>query len=49
MDKEDVVHIYKGILCVCVCELLSRVWLFVTLQTVVRQAPLFMGLSRQEH
>ena len=46
MDKEDVVYTYKGIL--CVCESLSRVWLFATLRTVVRQAPLFMGLSRQE-
>ena len=28
---------------------LSRVWLFVTLQTVACQAPLSMGFSRQEY
>ena len=34
----------------CVCgQSLSRVWLFVTPWTVVRQAPLSMGFSRQEH
>ena len=32
----------------CACSV-SRVWLFVTLQTVAHQAPLSMGLSRQEH
>ena len=31
------------------CQLLSRVWLFVTPWTVTRQAPLFMGFSRQEY
>ena len=31
----------------CVCESLRRVWLFVTPWTVARQAPLFMGFSRQ--
>ena len=35
----------KGCVCVCV---LSRVQLFVTQWTVVRQAPLSMGSSRQE-
>ena len=30
-------------------QVLSRVWLFATLWTVARQAPLSMGLSRQEH
>ena len=34
--------------CVCV-RVLSRVWLFVTPQTVVCQAPLSMGFSRQEY
>ena len=29
--------------------MLSRVWLFATLWTVARQAPLFMGLLRQEY
>ena len=37
-------------LCMCVCACtLSRVWLFVTSWTVVRQAPLSMGFSRQEY
>ena len=31
----------------CVC--LVRVWLFLTPWTVARQAPLFMGFSRQEY
>ena len=31
------------------CQLLSRVWLFATPWTVVHQAPLSMGFSRQEH
>ena len=37
--------------CVCVCVLspISHVRLFATLQTVSCQAPLFMGLSRQEY
>ena len=30
-------------------KLLSRVQLFVTLWTIVYQAPLFMGFSRQEY
>ena len=33
----------------CVCESLSRVRLSVTPWTVARQAPLFMGFSRQEY
>ena len=41
--------------CVCVCvraralSHFSRVWLFVTLGTVARQAPLSIGFSRQEY
>ena len=36
--------------CLCVCVyVLSRVWLFETLRTVARQAPLSMGFSRQEY
>ena len=40
-------------LCVCVWErervqLLSHVWVFATLLTIARQAPLSMGFSRQE-
>ena len=39
------------ILCVPVCMLscFSHVWLFATLWTVAHQAPLSMGLSRQEY
>ena len=33
---------------VCVCTL-SHVWLFVTLWTIAHQAPLSMGLPRQEY
>ena len=32
-----------------IAELLSSVWLFVTLRTVAHQAPLCMGLPRQEY
>ena len=35
--------------CVCVCELLSLVQLFATPRTTVHQAPLSMGISRQEY
>jgi len=34
---------------VCAWICFSRVWLFVTLWTIVRQAPLSMGFSRQEY
>ena len=33
----------------CCAESLSCVWLFATLKTVAHQAPLSMGLSRQEY
>ena len=33
----------------CVLSHLSHVWLFATLWTVARQAPLSMGFSRQEY
>ena len=35
--------------CVCVCVWLSRVQLFVTPWTVARQAPLSLGVARQEY
>ena len=35
--------------CVCMLCRFSRVWLFVTLWTVTRQAPLSMGFSRQKY
>ena len=38
---------YLG-LCVCVLSHFSHVWLFATLWTVARQAPLPMGFFRQE-
>ena len=34
---------------VCVLSRFSHVWLFVTLWTIARQAPLSMGFSRQEY
>ena len=43
---EDFFILPKVGLCVC---MLSRVWLFVTLWSVARQAPLSMGFPRQEH
>ena len=33
----------------CLCQSLSCAWLFATPQTVAHQAPLSMGLSRQEY
>ena len=36
-------------ICACMLNRFSRVWLFVTLRTVARQAPLSMGFSRQEY
>ena len=33
----------------CVLSWFSRVQLFMTLQTIVYQTPLFMGFSRQEY
>ena len=47
-------HVYVCIcVCVCVCACVlsssSCVWFFATLWTVTHQAPLSMGLSRQEH
>ena len=41
-------HPSPHLLWVC-AQLLSRVWLFATLWTVVRQALLFMGFLRQEY
>ena len=43
---EDFFILPKVGLCVC---MLSCVWLFVTLWSVARQAPLSMGFPRQEH
>ena len=40
---------HKRMLHVCVLSCFSCVRLFVTLWTVVRQVPLFMGFSRQEY
>ena len=47
------IYIHSVCVCVCVCarvcaQLLSQVQLFATPWTVARQAPLSMGLSRQE-
>ena len=40
---------YDMMLYMCVLSHVSRVQLFVTLWAVARQAPLFMGFSRQEY
>ena len=42
-------EIPSSIQCSVLSLLLSHVWLFVTLSTVTRQAPLFMGFFRQEN
>ena len=41
-------HLLFSILCEC-AQLLSHVWLFETPWTVTHQAPLSLGLSRQEY
>jgi len=49
--KKSVVYmkLEYGHACVHVCYYFNRVWLFATLWTVACQAPLSMGLSRQEY
>ena len=49
VDKEDVIHMYSGILCVCAKLLQLCEGFFVTLWTVACQAPLSMGFSGQEY
>ena len=50
MDKEDVVHIYSGILLLLLLlSRFSRVRLCATPQTAAHQAPPSLGFSRQEH
>ena len=39
---------WYGVVCVCMLNSFSHVWLFATLWTAALQAPLFMGFSRQE-
>ena len=41
--------LYKLLLRVCICQLLSRVWLFAAPWTVVCQFPLSVEFSRQEY
>ena len=49
MDKEGMFCVYKGLLlCFAMLSCLSPVQLSVTSWTVAHQAPLSMGLSRQE-
>ena len=48
MYKEDVVHIYYGILLLLLSHF-SRVRLCATPETAAHQAPLSLGFSRQEH
>ena len=57
LGKEHVIAVYcysahltyTQSVCVCVCESLHLVWLFVTPWTVAHQAPLPMEFSRQEY
>ena len=42
-------HYVCACVCACMFSHLSRIQLFVTPWTVARQAPLFMGFSRQEY
>ena len=44
MITEIITELAASYLYVCVCLVTSRVRLFVTPQTVARQAPLFMGI-----
>ena len=48
-SSQLVLMLVVNTLCVCVCEWLSRIWIFVTLWTVPRQAPLTLEFSRQEY
>ena len=48
-DKLRVWDWHTHIVYLCVCCMLSHVWLFVTLWTVTCQVLLSMGFSRQEH
>ena len=45
----DVNWEFHMLLCCAVLSQFNRVWLFVTLWTIARQAPLLMGFSRQEY
>ena len=42
-------HLPRMVLCTCMPSCFSHVWLFVTPWTVAHQAPLSMGLPRQEY
>ena len=46
---ESYVLVVHACVCVCVLSYFNHVQLFVTLWTVARQAPLFMGFFRQEY
>ena len=47
IDREDMICLYTGILCVCMLSHFSHVQLFAMPWTVARQTPLSMGFSRQ--
>ena len=49
MDKEDMSHIHTGILLLLLLSCISRVWLCATTKMASHQAPLSLGVSRQEH
>ena len=52
MDLRSLENFQTHCVCVCVCalaQMLSHVGLSVTSWTMAHQAPLSMGVSRQEH
>ena len=49
MDKEDMSHIHTGILLLLLLSCISCVWLCATTKMASHQAPLSLGVSRQEH
>ena len=49
MSKTIIVNETSNLICVCMLSHFSHIWLFATPWTVVHQAPLSVGLSRQEY
>ena len=49
LTTNNLLKVLEGPMCCAVLHLFSQVWLFSTLWTVARQAPLSMGFSRQEY
>ena len=49
VEKEDVIHIYNGLLLQLLLSRFSHVRLYATPETAAHQAPPSLGFSRQEH